>query len=325
MAFQLPLRSNFATADGQQYSYVHIQAQPDKATLLLLHGFPSHIYDWMYQIQHFSAAGFGVVAPDLLGYGESRKPTDVHRYRLKRMSEDIVELLDTLGLDQIVGIGHDFGATLLSRMATYHSSRCNGLVFLAVGPPPPGTPFDVDMINRTTKETMGFELLGYIAWIGRDLDAENVLEAHAEAAMTLMFCADSNLWNDWFHPMGKMKQFVTEDQRTPVGPWYSEDLQRKHLEAFGRPDGYKGATRWYRMWVENLFAPDEKGYETTEIQTPALFVLPKEPEASSQQQEKMLKQWVTNLDTVRLDSGHWIHLEKAGDTNEVIENFLQKL
>jgi soluble epoxide hydrolase/lipid-phosphate phosphatase len=315
-------RELFTSSNGNKYSYVYNPAdQSGKITLLFLHGFPSTLQDWLPQIDHFSSKGYGVVALDLLGYGSSSKPSDVQKYRLKPMGDEVVELLDHLGLHQVVGIGHDFGATLLSRMAAYHPERWTALVFLAVGPPKLGTPFDVDMINQMTKEALGFELLGYIPWLASDA-TQATLEQHAEAAMSLMFCRDHAAWDQWFHPLEKMKQFVSEDRRLLVGSWYTKDLQRKHLEAFGQQDGYKGVTRWYRMWKENLFAPEEVGFQDFRISQPTLFVVPREPEASAVQQEQMLAAWTPGLKTVKVDSGHWVHLEKPLETNAAIEEFL---
>ncbi|KAG5772204.1 hypothetical protein H9Q73_012588 [Fusarium xylarioides] len=253
-----------AARSGNVYSYIFIPPISQSTTLLFLHGFPSTLTDWVHQIQHFSSEGYGIVALDLLGYGESSKPTDVYAYRLKPMSDEVIELLDYLNLKTIVGIGHDFGATLLSRMAAYHPSRWEALAFLAVGPPKLGTPFDVDMINTMTKQFLGYEMLGYIPWLA-EYSSQETLEKNAEAAMSLLFCRDREEWESWFHPLGKMEEFVRQDRRLPIASWYTEDLQKAHLKAFGSNDGYKGVCRWYRMWIDNLFAPDEQGFEDFHI------------------------------------------------------------
>lgn len=261
------------------------------------------------------------MVPDLLGYGKSSKPDDVEQYRLKPMSDEVIELLDHLMLDTVVGVGHDFGATLLSRIVAYYPSRLESLIFLAVGPPPLGTPFDVDMINQMTKQVLGYEMLGYIPFLA-DLDSQKILEQKAEAAMSLVFCYDRKEWETWFHPLGKMHEFVREDRRVVTAPWYSEGLQEAHLEAFVSKDGYKGVCRWYRMWKDNLNVPDEKGFEDFKIEQPVLFIVPSEPAASMQQQQQMLSAWAPNLRTVSLDTSHWIHLEQPSQTNKAMQSFL---
>lgn len=321
MAFKLPSRDNFTTLEGNQYSYLHIRPR-SKPTILFLHGFPSALFDRIYQIEYFSAKGYGILVPDLLGYGDSSKPDDVRKYRLKPMADEIVELLDALDISKVVGIGHDFGATLLSRLAAYHPFSFKSLVFLTVGPAKLGTPFDVDAINQMTKQALGFELLGYIPWLGGDSSAQDALEKNPEAAMSLIFTANRTSWNEWFHPLGKMKKFVEDNRRLPIGRWYSQEMQQHHLQAFGTKDGYKGATKWYQMWMGNLFAQDERGYEDFKISQPGLFIV---PEAGSGMQEQMLAEWVPRLKVVKLDSGHWVHMEQREEVNKAIEAFLEDI
>ena len=271
-------------------------------------------------MQFFAAKGHGVIVPDLLGYGQSSKSSNSSDYRLKLMSGDIVELLDALKQDAVVGVGHDFGATLLSRAVTYHPERFLKVAFLSVGPPKMGTPFDLETINSMTERMLGYEMLGYISWLGRDPGAQQCLEQHAASAMSLVFCADHSQWNKWYRPKGKMRQFVEEDQRLAVGGWYPEHLQRRHLEAFGTTDGYKGAVKWYQMWTENLFAPDEVGFEDFKIQQPVLFI----GDQDSGQQSDMLHAWAPRMSVATVNGGHWVHLEQATAVNETLRDFIEE-
>lgn len=93
---------------GRTYSYIHVKPTGNKPYLLFLHGFPGTSYLWRHQIAHFSAQGYGVVVPDLLGYRGSDKPVDLEEYRLKKMSEDIVSLLETLEVGSCFAIAHDW-------------------------------------------------------------------------------------------------------------------------------------------------------------------------------------------------------------------------
>ena len=95
-------------SDGTTYGYVTVAATAAKPTFLLLHGYPSSSYDWRHQISSLSAAGFGVIAPDLLGYGDTDKPQDVAFYRLKSMSLHMAEILDLEGVSRCIAVGHDW-------------------------------------------------------------------------------------------------------------------------------------------------------------------------------------------------------------------------
>ena len=97
------------TSKGPTYSYIcirpHVKGNP---YILLLHGFPSSSYDWRHQIHHFAERGYGVVAPDLLGYGGTDKPHDVMAYRAKKMAEVIIEILDHEEIEAVLGVAHDW-------------------------------------------------------------------------------------------------------------------------------------------------------------------------------------------------------------------------
>ena len=95
---------------GTTYGYVHIPAKDGKPTFLLLHGAPSSSYLWRHQIELLPKKGFGVLVPDLLGYGDTDKPKDFEKYRLtKYIAPQVVELTTkVVGLQKVIGVGHDW-------------------------------------------------------------------------------------------------------------------------------------------------------------------------------------------------------------------------
>lgn len=109
-----PLFAKKATlTDGTTYGYVAIApAQSGKPTFLFLHGYPSSSYDWRHQITDLSAAGYGVIAPDLLGYGDTDKPADLKAYRMKSMSHHMREILDLESVTRCIVVSHDWYAKL---------------------------------------------------------------------------------------------------------------------------------------------------------------------------------------------------------------------
>ena len=94
--------------DGTTYSYLHVKPADEKPYILFLHGFPSSSYDWRHQVTYFSEEGYGLIVPDLLGYGDTDKPRELEAYRLRKMAEEIVSLLDAQQVDKAVGVGHDW-------------------------------------------------------------------------------------------------------------------------------------------------------------------------------------------------------------------------
>ncbi len=108
MALPYPY-STFATSRSFTYSYVHIKPHDiSKPYILFLHGFPGSSYDWRHQILYLQGQGYGIIVPDLLGYGGTSKPLDVSAYSGKGMAEDFHEVLKHEDVTQIVGIAHDW-------------------------------------------------------------------------------------------------------------------------------------------------------------------------------------------------------------------------
>lgn len=93
--------------DGTEYAYIHVPAIDTKPTIFLLHGFPSSSYDWHFQVSSSEDLEYGVIVPDLLGYGDTDKPKSLERYRFKSMAADLVQILDHEAVEKVIGVGHD--------------------------------------------------------------------------------------------------------------------------------------------------------------------------------------------------------------------------
>ena len=166
----------FTVSDGTKYGYISIQAQPSKPTLLFLHGYPSSSYHWHNQVQQSIGAGYGVIVPDLLGYGDTDKPTEVTAYDNTVMAKHVIEILDHENLPIVVGIGHDWGSLFLSTAARLHPQRFSLLIFLAVGYIASQAPLtDIDAINAQSIKLLGRPTYGYWHFHNR-ADAASIME-----------------------------------------------------------------------------------------------------------------------------------------------------
>ena len=99
---------DLTTTRGVVYHYFVSPPKGDKPTLLLLHGFPSTSYDWRHQIAFFRNEGYGLIVPDMLGYGGTSKPAEPEAYRSSLLTKDIIEILDAEKVDKAIAIGHDW-------------------------------------------------------------------------------------------------------------------------------------------------------------------------------------------------------------------------
>lgn len=111
---------------------IHAVEQGSGPLVILIHGFPESWYSWRHQIPALAQAGYKVVAIDQRGYGRSSKFRDNAAYRIDRVVDDIVALIDAYGERQAVVVGHDWGAPVAWTFAWLHPERCRGVVGVSV-------------------------------------------------------------------------------------------------------------------------------------------------------------------------------------------------
>jgi pimeloyl-ACP methyl ester carboxylesterase len=121
---------------------MHVAEAGSGPPVVLLHGVPELWYSWRHQLPALAAAGYHAVAPDLRGYGDSDASAADEGYAPSNMAADIVGLLDALGAEAAVLVGHDWGANIAWACAELFPARFTGLVALSVPyrPRPPAPP-----------------------------------------------------------------------------------------------------------------------------------------------------------------------------------------
>ena len=104
--------------------------------IVLLHGEPSWSYLYRTMIPILTAAGHRCIAPDLVGFGRSDKPSEPDDYTVARHVEWVRQLLfDRLGLADIVVFGQDWGGTIALRLAGEHPERFASVIVGNTGIP----------------------------------------------------------------------------------------------------------------------------------------------------------------------------------------------
>ena len=108
--------------DGAQLAYRRAGSGP---TVLLVHGIPTSSRLWD-AVGAELAAGFDVIAPDMLGYGESSKPLD-RDVSISAQAELLSGLLEALGVGPATVVGHDIGGGVAQIMAVHEPGRLAAL------------------------------------------------------------------------------------------------------------------------------------------------------------------------------------------------------
>src|SRR5262249_47722722 len=110
---------------------MHIAEAGKGPLVVFLHGFPECWYTWRYQLAALAEAGYHVVAPDQRGYGQTGSSREgVEKYTRLHLVGGIVGLLDALGEQQTVVVGHDWGAVVAWDLAMMRPDRVRGVVAL---------------------------------------------------------------------------------------------------------------------------------------------------------------------------------------------------
>ena len=107
---------------------VHEAGPADGPAVLLVHGWPELAHSWKHQIPALAAAGYHVIAPDLRGFGGSDCPPDAADYGIDALVGDLTGLLDALGHDQAVFVGHDWGGIIVWHAAMLAADRVAGVI-----------------------------------------------------------------------------------------------------------------------------------------------------------------------------------------------------
>ncbi|WP_225804079.1 alpha/beta fold hydrolase [Streptomyces sp. NK15101] len=106
---------------------LHFEDQGSGPALLLVHGHPFDHTMWQPQIDRFSPT-HRVIAPDLRGYGITPPGAETEVIGLGDFAEDLVDLLDDLGIDDCVVAGLSMGGQIAMELVRRHPERVRGLV-----------------------------------------------------------------------------------------------------------------------------------------------------------------------------------------------------
>ena len=125
------METRFVDANSLRFGYLEAGTGP---LVLLLHGFPDTAYTWDRAMREIAAAGFRVVAPFMRGYHPTAIPAD-GAYDTDTLAKDVVALIEALGEQQAIVVGHDWGASAAYGAAAIAPERVRRLVILGIPHP----------------------------------------------------------------------------------------------------------------------------------------------------------------------------------------------
>jgi pimeloyl-ACP methyl ester carboxylesterase len=306
---------------------MHIASAGAGPLVVLLHGFPESWYSWRHQLRALAEAGFHAVAPDQRGYGQTDRPDDVREYTQLHLVGDVIGLLDALGEEQAVIVGHDWGAPVAWNSALMRPDRVRGVIGLSVPYRPRGPASSLQIIRKRLGD--GF----YQAYFEQHGVADRELwrDARATLRKVLYTLSGEGTYsfdpNDMLVPAGS--GFLDVMREPPSLPdWLTEADLAFYAGEFGRT-GFTGGLNWYRTidlsW--ELMAP----WQGAKVTPPALFMAGDRDLVVNfpgvRERLPELKASIPNLEPIVLlpGCGHWTQQERPADVNAALIAFLGKL
>ena len=116
----------FATNNGVKIHYASLGKGP---LVVMIHGFPDYWYTWRAQMEVLSAT-HQVVAIDQRGYNLSDKPKGVENYDMRLLVGDVAAVIQHLGREKAIIVGHDWGGAVAWTFATYKPEMTDKLIIL---------------------------------------------------------------------------------------------------------------------------------------------------------------------------------------------------
>lgn len=299
-----------------------IDAGPEDGDVVVLaHGFPESSHSWRHQIEPLADAGYRVLVPDQRGYGFSSAPREVGAYRTDHLGADLLALLDDVGADDALFVGHDWGALLTWDLARYHPERVRGIVNVSV----PYTPWPMPP-TEAFRETYGDRFF-YILYFQEVGVAEAEFDADPREAMRRWLWLGSA---EGYRVPGEIADlppaegngmFSAAFARTSVPDGIPDWIEQADLDRYAEQfsaSGFFGPVSWYR----NLDADYELTKDLPPPAAPTMFIGGDKDMVIAHRMEYVDSMQLTLPDyrgaTIIPDAGHWTQQEKPAEFNAAL-------
>jgi 2-succinyl-6-hydroxy-2,4-cyclohexadiene-1-carboxylate synthase len=113
--------------------HLNVEQTGDGLPLLLLHGFTGSCETWS-PFESSLGRHFRLISIDLPGHGQSDSPGEPQRYRMERAAQDVLAILDRLGLNHITVLGYSMGGRLALHVVLAAPDRIRALVLESTSP-----------------------------------------------------------------------------------------------------------------------------------------------------------------------------------------------
>lgn len=316
------------TVDDPTYGPISLSVheQGEGPAVVFSHGFPELAYSWRHQLPAVAGAGFRAIAPDQRGYGASSAPAPIEAYGLGQLTSDLAGLLDELGIDRAIFVGHDWGGFVVWAMGVLHPERVSGIVGICT----PYSPFpSTDFLKMVFGDDVEKQ---YMLWFQKPGVAEGVLDSRARHVF-------EKLMRGGVDPANFFKQFsggsAGEGKRPSMNPFISIETIEPDGEMVATPDeidryvaefdrtGFRGGINWYRNIDANGTAFPEVGKVVIDV--PTLMICAEWDPALPPALAANMGNVCSDLEMHTIaKAGHWVQQESPDEVNALLVDWLTR-
>jgi pimeloyl-ACP methyl ester carboxylesterase len=293
------LKDEYAEVNGVKLHYV----TAGKGKLIMfVHGFPEFWFEWKTQLMEFGKS-YQAVAPDMRGYNLSSKPSELEKYQVKYMVEDLRALAEKLGHKKFTLVAHDWGGAIAWAFAIAHPDYLDKLII--INAPHPG------VFARELRENPAQQQASRYMLMFRSPEAEATLSAN-NYQLLVQIVLGEGLKNGTF----------------------TEEDKKAYLDAWSQPGALTGGLNYYRAarvgppsGPSDTSAGNFAGMDPSSltVKVPTLVIWGEKDTALLTGNLVGLDKFVPNLTIKRIPDGtHWVIHEKPALVNGYIREFINQ-
>ncbi len=293
----------------------------DGPAVVLCHGFPDLGRSWSHQLDALAQAGYRAIAPDMRGYGASSAPEAIDAYGLVQLTGDLVGLLDGLGIERAVFVGHDWGGFVTWAMPVLHPERCLGVVGVCT----PYQPFPSTELLRTLVD--GDDERMYMLWFQEPGVAEAVVDRQVPQMYDVIMRGgvDPARVAELAVVDGKfdMNPFRRLDSIRPRGDRILDDEAMAAYVATFTRTGFGPGINWYRNIDANIDAAPDVGRKPLDL--PCLMLCAEWDPALPPSMAADMGDRCRDLEMRIIDeAGHFVQIERPEEVSLLLTDWLSR-
>jgi len=307
----------------------------DAPPIIFVHGWPELSISWRHQLPCFASLGFRAIAPDMRGYGRSRVHPRHEDYALEHIVADMLELLQSLGHERALWVGHDWGAPVVWSLASHHRERCVGVANLCVPYPalgfsPRSNALYIDRALYPEAEYPAGQWDYQLFYKENFARAQTVFEADVAATVKMLFRRGKPEAMGKPSPLAHVRRdggWFGGADRAPDPPLDTAVLSAEdaatYTEALQR-NGFFGPDAWYMNHERNRQYAASAPHGPR-IELPVLFLHARYDTVCTTLTSRMaepMREHCAQLTEGVVASGHWMAQERPTDVNGALARWL---